>query len=281
MKHLQPTQRAQTSKYAQPTAWRIGAMFVLVTLLAVPLVYAAPNAPSAGNVSNVGNAAAGVQLAALEADALQSDPVEAGHEALSEGRRPWYDAQTDSTQRVKIREPWGFSEFDAMDGTWAQLFAWATLALLIVVLLGGVIYAIVHWQRPIDNAEPDMALIPELSAARSELLPVRAGSTADQLRGEAQQHFAAGRHGEAVVCLYSLGLLRLDQLQMIHLARGKTNRQYLRELSRNETLHTPMRQMVEVFEGYFFGGHDVSRQRCEQCLAHVDTIHAAGQEVTP
>jgi hypothetical protein len=216
----------------------------------------------------------GTRLAALEAD-----PVEAGHEALSQGRRPWYDAETDATQRVKLRAPFDFPEFGALDGTWTQALAWSTLTLLAVLLIAGLVYAVLSWQRPIDNNEPDIEHLPDLSAARSELLPVRAGSTADALRTEAQEHFAAGRYGEAVVCLYSFGLLALDRSQMIHLARGKTNRQYLRELSRSGPLHAPMQQMVDAFEGYFFGGHDVSRQRCEQCLAHVDTIQAAAQEV--
>lgn len=262
MKHL------CSLKHAQPVPWRHGIILRLVPML-VALVVCDP--------THAGNAAS---FTDTHVAALEADPIEAGHEALGQGNRPWYDAETDSTQRVELREPFEFPEFNVIDGTWAQSFAWATLALLIVVLVGGVIYAIVHWQRPIDNAEFDTAHLPALAAARSELLPIRAGSTADGLRTEAQQHFAAGRYGEAVVCLYSFGLLTLDQLQMIHLARGKTNRQYLRELSPSETLHGPMRQMVDTFEGYFFGGHDVSRQRCEQCLAHVNTIQAAGREVT-
>ncbi|MCA9102506.1 MAG: DUF4129 domain-containing protein, partial [Planctomycetales bacterium] len=119
-----------------------------------------------------------------------------------------------------------------------------------------------------------------VTAARSELLPVHAGSSALQLRREAANHFAAGRYGEAVVCLYSFGLLTLDASHLIHLARGKTNRQYLRELARGSAAHAPMRQMVDAFEAYFFGGHDVSRQRCEQCLASIDAIEAIGREAT-
>lgn len=240
---------------------------LVVSAFAAAVVLAAPQAGRATDQ-------AGARFAALE-----SDPVEAGREALGQGRRPWYDAEADSTQRIELSQPFEFPEFGSIDGSWAQSFAWATLALLAVLLVAGVVYAFVGWQRPMDDELPDLVHGPELAAARSELLPVRAGSSAESLRAEAQEHLAAGRYGEAVVCLYSYGLLTLDALQMIHLARGKTNRQYLRELSRHTTLREPMRQMVETFEGYFFGGHDVSRERCQQCLAHVSTIQAAGREV--
>jgi hypothetical protein len=239
-----------------------------VLTLAVLAACAVPNDAVARDISDV-------RLAAIDAD-----PIDAGHEALSQGRRPWYDAEADAAQRVELFKPWDAPDFNLLDGTWAQMFAWATLALVVVLLVGGVVYALMSWQRPVDDSESDVTLIPGLATARSELLPVRAGSTGDQLRAEAQRHFAAGEYGEAVVCLYTYGLLTLDDLHMIHLARGKTNRQYLRELARTEQLHEPMRQMVGTFEGYFFGGHDVSRQRCEQCLAHINTIHAARREVT-
>ena len=50
------------------------------------------------------------------------------------------------------------------------------------------------------------------------------------LLAEARRHYQAGNYGAAIVYLFSFQLVQLDQRQIIRLAKGKTNRQYLREV---------------------------------------------------
>ena len=62
---------------------------------------------------------------------------------------------------------------------------------------------------------------------------------------------------------------QLDKFAVIRLARGKTNRQYLRESGKAP----PQRQLLEVtmhtFEDVFFGRRVLDRRGFEACWQHV------------
>ena len=69
---------------------------------------------------------------------------------------------------------------------------------------------------------------------------------------EAERCRREGDFDRAIVFLFSYQLLRLDRHGRIHLTRGKTNRQYLREI-----FAAPLRGLVEqtmfLCEAAFFG----------------------------
>ena len=49
------------------------------------------------------------------------------------------------------------------------------------------------------------------------------------------------------------------------LAKGKTNRQYLRELQARADMAPLLATSMVAFEDVFFGGHSLSRERYEEC----------------
>jgi hypothetical protein len=90
---------------------------------------------------------------------------------------------------------------------------------------------------------------------------------------QARRHFEAGEFAQAIIYLYSYQLIQLDRHQLIRLTKGKTNRQYVRELrSRRELRDVLFRTMV-VFEEVFFGHHSLSRERFESCWRRMDEFH--------
>ena len=61
-----------------------------------------------------------------------------------------------------------------------------------------------------------------------------------------------GNYGEAIIYLFSYQLVRLDRSQLIRLAKGKTNRQYLGELQSASPLKRMLAQSMSSFEDVFF-----------------------------
>jgi hypothetical protein len=59
--------------------------------------------------------------------------------------------------------------------------------------------------------------------------------------------------------------VELDRGQAIRLAKGKTNRQYLRELTPKPDLKGLVEQSMLAFEDVFFGGRALDRSRFEDC----------------
>ena len=90
---------------------------------------------------------------------------------------------------------------------------------------------------------------------------------------EARRQYEAGNYNVAIVYLYSYELLKLDQNQMLRLARGKTNREYLRELSGRPEFYGILAQSLVPFEDVFFGEHELSRERFEACWNQVDRFN--------
>ena len=75
-----------------------------------------------------------------------------------------------------------------------------------------------------DEAEPAGG------ADRVESLPLAVDARRLDLLAEAQRCRERGDYGRAIIFLFSHQLLQLDKHGRIRLARGKTNRQYLREI---------------------------------------------------
>ena len=78
-------------------------------------------------------------------------------------------------------------------------------------------------------------------AARIESLPFPVAAGRLDLLAEARRHYQAGNYGAAIVYLFSFQLVQLDKRQIIRLAKGKTNRQYLREVGPRTPLLAPDR----------------------------------------
>ncbi len=159
-----------------------------------------------------------------------SDPVTSGRDALDHwvGSYPWYDSKTDAVQRVKVPKPWNWNlHWMSSLGSLLQALAWLAVALLLAALVYFVVRAIMQRERRKSGGDE---VEPAGRADRVEALPLPVDARHLDLLAEAQRCRQQGEYGRAIVFLFSHQLLQLDKHGRIHLARGKTNRQYLREI---------------------------------------------------
>lgn len=210
------------------------------------------------------------------------DPsVVAGRQALDKWiGYPWYDRQTDGIKRLEIDppEPDNRPKCAPPSQFWLRLLMWGALALL----LGGLVYLAWYlgWfqlgRAPAED-RPDDA---PLSLAKLEALPEGVDRVRGSFLDEVRRRAAAGDYAGAVLYLFAYQLAALDRRQIIHLQRGKTNRQYLREVGRRFDLRRLVEITMVAFEDVFFGQHAIDRARFESCWAGMDRFEALLAEET-
>lgn len=268
------------SALAKPVAHRIQQLVTALTAIIVALLLALP---------------------ALAQQPSETQAVEAGREAFdSSGTFPWYDARTDSIQRLdvappadlknrgskwerriapkKARTPWSMP-----DWLWTMLevLGW-TLLVMALVAVG---YLLVRAFLSAESGQSRGAAVTEreLGAGdidRVESLPFQLKAPQADLLAEARRQYEAGNYQEAIVYLYSYQLVELDKHQLIRLTKGKTNRQYLRELRRRSDLFGLLRVTMLAFEDVFFGNHSLDRGRFESCWSGLDAFQRGLEQAT-
>ena len=225
--------------------------------------------------------------------------IESGRRALgSRGNYPWYDAQQDAVRRIDVRAPkeaaahrnstweakppqspptWSFR------GVWEvlRLLAWTVILLLFVVLVVLLVRAFLN-REALQEQTPEAT---ETTAARSdadliENLPFQGLRLQPDLLAEARRLYELGRYSEAVIYLFSYQLVQLDKHQLVRLARGKTNRQYLREVASRPDLRNILARTMVSFEEVFFGHHALDREPFEACWSRLDEFHLRMEEGT-
>lgn len=206
-----------------------------------------------------------------------SDPVEAGREAMAKRPSfPWYDANNDAVKPIEIpapREPRLRTAAPVALEPLAWL-AWGVLAVALVAMAGLLYWAWRHMPEAAPASPHDSVGRRLDHATDFDALPVRDLTDAEALRAAAEKARAEGRYREAMIYLYSYQLLVLDKSHFIRLARGKTNRQYLRELRPHEALASLMLRSVHLFESAFFGGRTPSAGEIESCWKRLDEFRA-------
>lgn len=208
-------------------------------------------------------------------DAAGARAVEWGRRGLTKAQSfPWYDSQADGLKRIELREApppqnYGAAGRGIGKGLDAALqgLAWGLLALILIALAALFVRQWLRSRRegpaaggaaPTPAAEPQIGLLPaEVDPRRGDLL------------AETRRAAAAGDYARAVACLFGHQLLRLDQRRIIRLARGKTNRQYLREAAVRPALPAALQPTMVAFEDAFFGRQPMPRERFEACWAEL------------
>ncbi len=227
----------------------------------------AVHSPSALAQAEAAEPAAANAASAASVDTAEA--VEAGREALNPGWRgyPWYDSSNDDLRRIRVPRSrnwnpnWNLS-FSFRGAMWV---VWAAIALLIVLLA----YLLYHVYRGrwVDLPIAKRALTERPAAndaSRVEALPFQLDPQTGSLLDAARRAYSGGDFARAIIYLFSHELVELDRRQLIRLTRGKTNRQYLRELGRGP-LAGLLAQTMVVFEDVFFGNRALSRERFEIC----------------
>lgn len=198
------------------------------------------------------------------------DPVGEGKSALGSGwQYPWYDPATDDIRRVKVRTPWEFPEFNrrwpSFRLDWVQWLMWGLILLGLALLT----WLLIRMYLQRENRRATHAANGELDDIddneRIEALPFRVERQKLSLLEEASRHYQAGDYSKAIVYLFSHQLVQLDRRQFIRLAKGKTNRQYLREIAAAPAVRGILEQTMVAFEDVFFGDRALGRARFEAC----------------
>jgi hypothetical protein len=224
-------------------------------------------------------------------DIDQEASVRAARDALRAKRDvPWYDPDRDALRRIAAER----DEDDAhRQSRWASdreatesaeerrpSVFWQLMRVLTWMMLGALLIAIMWflvWAARRMDAGPfadgktvDRATVgPE----RMEDLPMAIPLTDRDLLAAARACYEAGDYGMAIIYAYAHQLVELDQHHVIQLRKGKTNRQYLRELRTKPRLRELLRDTMLAFEEVFFGHHTLSRPRFERCWNSLDEFH--------
>ena len=162
--------------------------------------------------------------------------IDAGGQALRPASGfPWYDPASDGLQRVEVRTPEKPTSFQVSPALEFLIF-WGAIVVLMVVL-AALIFMILRGLRlrkssTVNRSQP----LVMGEAQRIEALPFPVARANLSLLDQARNFYQAGNYAAAMIYLFSHQLVQLDRRQIIRLAKGKTNRQYLREVGQAAVL---------------------------------------------
>lgn len=243
-------------------------------------------------------------LAAIGAARAQEEPAESAptdqEQSIERGKQalngyPWYDAETDSFRRMEVKSaetpppPTNVASTPTPPnlpklptGNWSflgsimQVIPWLVLIALIVGLL--YLFAKYYVRPPTiqaDKSKKTPQQTKKSEVERLQSLPFDVDRPVDDLLAETQRQYEAGNFDAAIVYLYSFLLVELDRHHRIRLEKGKTNRQYLREVRPRPELRPALEETMVAFEEVFFGHHSIDRQRFESCWQMVPQFRAS------
>jgi len=218
-----------------------------------------------------------------------SAPVESvvsGRKALSPrwpSSFPWYDLPTDDVRRVELPKPWAPATAPTFNWSWLpsamEWLAWIVIGLLLVALIALLLRTYLRFrasranETAVDGADEDAT-----EGDRVEALPFPVRRSGAGLLDQARECYERGDYGQAIIYLFSYELVQLDKGQIIRLAKGKTNRQYLREVGPRQALRAMLDQTMVAFEDVFFGNHALERARFESIWSRVDEFLTLARE---
>ena len=211
--------------------------------------------------------------------------VRAAGDALAEPlAHPWYDSGRDAFRPLNLappRQPAPPPQPIALDA-WSsgmnalfESLRWLALIFVLGMILWLLLVAYRRRSAWLTGRRAPAKLQSQpLTTPRVDALPLDVSTLDGDLLAEARRRYAAGDDLAALVALFSHQLLELDMAHWIRLSRGKTNRQYLRELRRHDALATLFQSSMLAFEEAFYGHRPIDRGRFEQLWGQLDTFHA-------
>ena len=145
-----------------------------------------------------------------------------------------------------------------------------TLSTIAAVALIALIVWVIMNSR-VEIAGSDDLSRPDRSIAESiRHLPFEMDVAKGDFRQQAQAAYQSGNFRGALIFLFSHVLVTLDQAKLVRLKKGKTNRQYLRELSDSPPLVSYYGDVMVPFEQAFFGDYPVTKDVFEKCWQGLD-----------
>ncbi len=221
---------------------------------------------------------------------------DAGLESLKRQSLPWYDAATEQVRQVELgarddprsglrgtvpkKQPVSKSNslegfFDDWNLAWASglgtllyWLIWIGLGVAFVILIVWVVRN-VEVRQPVARKDSESTRSLAQSVAQ---LPFQVEVGDDDFRSLAAKAFHSNDFRTAIVWLFSHVLVSLDQRDLIRLKKGKTNRQYLRELAGDRELSGYYADVMLPFEATFFGDKDLDRDQFVACWDRLEVF---------
>ena len=165
---------------------------------------------------------------------------------------------------------------NAGNGDWLAGFNISTLFMMILVIVIVCILAFLFYKfLAIESSQDDQssARRKKLLSESIEQLPFDFKAAGGDFRSLAQQAYQAGDLRRAFIFLYSHVLVTLDQNERISLRKGKTNRQYLKEVWEDPKLSSYFKSVMLPFESALFGDHDPAPDQFERCWSGLENFH--------
>jgi hypothetical protein len=219
--------------------------------------------------------------------------VAAGGESLRQsGNYPWYDSSQDGVKPIPLASSSEAdsanrnSKWTAQPGTGGGrplprisflggLLNWIGVTLLIVFL------ALIAWliakaflRDEISEGIARKVIETSRDVDRVEALPFKLRKPTGNFLDEARRLYEAGDYSEAIIYFFSYQLVELDRHHLIRLAKGKTNRVYLREVRPRPNLHSILGITIVAFEDAFFGRKTLTREQFERCWSRLGEFQA-------
>ena len=156
-------------------------------------------------------------------------------------------------------------------GSIVAVLFWIVVAIVLIAFAVGIIWAIIQMNKKDDEEEEQSELDVQGKKETSvERLPFKVNKPTGDLLQAARQAFGSGNYRDAIIYLYSHVLVTLDEKGLIVLTRGKTNRQYLREVTRHQPVADYLEDCMIPFEKAFFGDIAVGQSDVGPCLDQFD-----------
>ena len=225
---------------------------------------------------------------AMQSSMTGDAAVESGRDALN-GRTsfPWYDRNQDSLQRLDVAPP---DDVAARKSKWEakppanwtvpdwvkkllEATGWLLLGVVILAVVWGLVRAFGNMESAPSGGESEVEDSLQGDIDRVESLPFQLNRPQSDLLSEARRYYEAGDYDQAMIYLYSYQLVQLDRHHIIRLTKGKTNRQYLREVRSRSELWDVVRSSMVAFEDVYFGHHHLTRSRFESCWEKLEVFH--------
>ena len=233
---------------------------------------------------------------AAMAESVVVDPVEGAKSALRKTRQPWYDVEKDAVRIVddlekteagerkdwkKPKRPewsvdwsnWGWNWGNGTGGGGFWDFGVMSLVqaigiILLFLVVGVLIFFLIRTFADFDNTQVDQQSAESDREVRTdkqriENLPIQPTRKTGDFLQLAKSAYDAGNYADAIVYLFSYRLIQLDRAGHIRLTKGKTNRQYLYEITSGRELRGILGNTIVCFEDVFFGKHPLTKERFE------------------
>lgn len=234
-----------------------------------------------------------------DAQARAADHVESTREILDGGfvgsNHPWYSSEADDATLIPLAPPQTQSTGDPWYQFIIDFFKWLAepvisfdflgrtyeinmlMIIMVLIILTPIVWFLIKlYRNRANNADLSGTGQTEdgerTDADRVEALPFEI-KPADNLLDVALKFANSGRYGDAIIYLFSHRLVELDRSHIIRLTKGKTNRQYLREMKLAE-LRLLMEQSTIAFEDAFFGHYEIGKARFQECWDRNDEFRA-------